>query len=121
MPEILIIEDELFLRQNIKTILEIKGYSCIEATNGNEGIEKLSICKPDLILSDVMMPGIDGFDVLEYVKSNEMLKDIPFIFLSARADIQDRERAFAMNATNYITKPFTITDLIGAIEKALTN
>ena len=86
MTEILVIEDELFLRQNIKTILEIKGYICHEASHGGEGIELLSKIKPDLILCDVMMPGVDGFGVLEHVKANDQLKQIPFIFLTARAD-----------------------------------
>jgi CheY-like chemotaxis protein len=120
MLEILVIEDELFLRQNIKTILEIKGYVCHEASHGGEGIELLSTLNPDLILCDVMMPGVDGFGVLEFVKSNDKLKETPFIFLTARADTQDKERAYKMNVTNYITKPFTITELITAIESGLT-
>ncbi|MEI8111930.1 MAG: response regulator [Chitinophagia bacterium] len=119
MSVILVIEDELFLRQNIKTILEIKGYICHEASHGAEGIELLNSIIPDLILCDVMMPGIDGFGVLEFVKSSESLKDIPFIFLTARADSQDREKAFAMKATDYITKPFSIAELIGSIEKGI--
>ena len=109
----------MFLRQNIKTILEIKGYICHEAANGRAGIELLDTTLPDLILCDVMMPDIDGFAVLEYVKSKDALKDIPFIFLTARADTQDRERAIAMHATNYITKPFSISELVGSIESAL--
>jgi len=120
MLEILVIEDELFLRQNIKTILEIKGYVCHEASHGGEGIELLTTLNPDLILCDVMMPGVDGFGVLEHVKSNNRLKEIPFIFLTARADAQDKERAYGMNVTNYITKPFTITELISAIESGIT-
>ena len=119
MLEILVIEDELFLRQNIKTILEMKGYICHEASHGAEGIELLNTIEPDLILCDVMMPGIDGFGVLEYVKSMESFKNIPFIFLTARADTQDRERAFEMQATDYITKPFSIVELITSIEKGL--
>ncbi len=119
MLEILVIEDELFLRQNIKTILEMKGFVCHEASHGAEGIELLKTIMPDLILCDVMMPGIDGFGVLEYVKSIESFKNIPFIFLTARADTQDRERAFEMNATDYITKPFSIIELITSIEKGM--
>ena len=120
MLEILVIEDELFLRQNIKTILEMKGFVCHEASHGAEGIELLKNIMPDLILCDVMMPGIDGFGVLEYVKSIESFKNIPFIFLTARADTQDRERAFEMNATDYITKPFSIIELITSIEKGMS-
>ncbi len=120
MTEILVIEDELFLRQNIKTILEIKGYICHEASHGGEGIDLLSKIQPDLILCDVMMPGVDGFGVLEHVKTNDQLKKIPFIFLTARADAQDKERAYGMDVTNYITKPFTINELINAIESGLS-
>ena len=119
MSEILVIEDELFLRQNIITILQLKGYECHEASHGLEGIEILKNIKPDLILCDVMMPGIDGFGVLEYVKSEDSLKDVPFIFVTARADTQDKERAYKMNADNYITKPFSISELISAIELCL--
>ena len=119
MPVILVIEDELFLRQNIKTILELKGYVCHEASHGAEGIDVLNNIIPDLILCDVMMPGIDGFGVLEFVKSKESLKEIPFIFLTARADTQDRDKAFEMKATDYITKPFSIAELIGSIEKVI--
>ena len=113
------IEDELFLRQNIKTILELKVYVCHEASHGAEGIDVLNNIIPDLILCDVMMPGIDGFGVLEFVKSKESLKEIPFIFLTARADTQDRDKAFEMKATDYITKPFSIAELIGSIEKVI--
>jgi len=119
MPVILVIEDELFLRQNIKTILELKGYICHLASHGAEGIDVLNNIIPDLILCDVMMPGVDGFGVLEFVKSKESLKEIPFIFLTARADTQDRDKAFEMKATDYITKPFSIAELIGSIEKVI--
>ena len=119
MAVILIIEDEIFLRNLIRKMLELKGYSCVEASNGVEGMQMLSEITPQLIICDVMMPLADGFEVLQHIKSTENLQHIPFVFLTARADTVDKNRASEMGASAYLTKPFSITDLLSTVQSLL--
>ncbi|MDE3236553.1 MAG: response regulator [Bacteroidota bacterium] len=119
MAEILIIEDETFLRNLIRKMLEMKGFTCYEASNGLEGIQMLAKLSPQLIICDVMMPLADGFEVLQHIKSNTSLQNIPFVFLTARADTVDKNRASEMGASGYLTKPFSITDLLSTVQSLL--
>jgi DNA-binding response OmpR family regulator len=121
MATILVIEDEDFLRNNIERMLQLKGYNCITAANGKLGIEVLQTAMPDIIVCDVMMPEMDGFEVLENVRNNPKTQLIPFIFLTARADAIDKIRGAELGANQYLTKPFSIVDLLNAIHSILNN
>ena len=121
MAVILVIEDEDFLRNNIKKMLELKGHQCQTAENGLQGVEILKNFTPDLIVCDVMMPFMDGFEVLENVKANPQTQNIPFVFLTARADAIDKIKGAEMGASQYLTKPFSMIDLINAIQTVLNN
>ena len=118
---VLVIEDELAILNNICTILQISGYTCIKASSGIDALTILSSQIPDIILCDVMMPEMDGFEVLKNVRENEATQTIPFCFLSARADVVDIDFGLSLGANGYITKPFAAKDLIGTVAKLLGN
>lgn len=109
-PLILIIEDNSDLRKYLRASLE-NTYQIIEAVNGEKGIEKANSTIPDLIISDVMMPGIDGFELCKRVKTNEQTSHIPVILLTARAAFESKIEGLETGADDYITKPFEIREL----------
>jgi len=119
MAVVLVIEDEEFLRNNIVKMLQLKGYTCHAAINGIDGVSKAKALLPDIIVSDVMMPGIDGFEVLAQLKTDTATQNIPFIFLTARADAIDKNRGNDLGANLYLTKPFSIVDLLAAVKSLL--
>jgi len=119
MKTVLVIEDEANILLNICTILQISGYSCLKALNGVDALQLLTTQKPQLILCDVMMPQMDGFEVLKNVRENSDTQNIPFCFLSARADVVDIDYGLSNGANGYITKPFLAKDLLGTVAKLL--
>ena len=118
---ILVVEDEVMLLQNIVSILEFNGFNALKASNVADGYVEASTKIPDLILSDVMMEKVDGFELLRLVKENEATKNIPFIFLSALADVADKKKGISAGATTYLTKPFSVKELIKVINQYLSN
>lgn len=116
---ILVVEDEPSILKNLSTILLISGYKTITASNGQEAIEILQLQTPQLILSDVMMPLVDGFELLKHIKSQPQLSQIPFCFLTARADVVDIDNGLNLGANHYITKPFLAKDVIEMAKKLL--
>ena len=115
MTKILVIEDEQLVRENILDLLEAEGFDGIGAENGHVGITWAWDCKPDLIICDVMMPELDGYDVLKLLRKEPATATIPFIFLTAKADKDDFRQGMQLGADDYLTKPFTSADLLGAI------
>ena len=112
---ILVIEDEVTILNNICTILQISGYNCVKANSGLQALEILREQQPNLILCDVMMPEMDGFEVLKSILDNDEIKHIPFCFLSARADVIDIDFGLQIGAKGYITKPFLVKDLLHTV------
>ena len=119
MSTILIIEDEQEIRDNLVDLLEAAEYDTLVASDGTDGLEKARNHLPDLILCDVMMPHVDGFDVVESVRSHEALSATPFIFLTAKSTGQDLRRGMTTGADDYLTKPFKATELFAAIESRM--
>ncbi len=119
MKKILVIEDNFDVRENLAEILELSGYQSVTAENGKIGVEKAMQEQPDLILCDVMMPELDGFGVLHILSRNQRTADIPFIFLTAKAERDDFRRGMSLGADDYITKPFDETVLLQTIETRL--
>lgn len=119
MKKILLIEDNEDIRNNTAEILELSNYRVVVAENGKTGVEKAIADKPDLIICDIMMPELDGFGVLHAVHKNEGIKNTPFIFLTAKAERSDFRRGMEMGADDYITKPFTGTELLDAVDSRL--
>lgn len=116
MKRILLIEDNNEIRENTSEILELDGYEVLTAENGKIGVELASTAKPDLIICDIMMPVLDGYSVLHLLSKNPETENIPFIFLTAKADRPDFRKGMEMGADDYITKPFDDVDLLNAIE-----
>ncbi|MDX2135110.1 MAG: response regulator [Saprospiraceae bacterium] len=119
MPNILIIEDNTDVRENLTEILTLSGYEVISAENGKAGVELALRSHPDLILCDVMMPELDGFGVLHILNRSQHTADIPFIFLTAKAEKDDFRKGMSLGADDYITKPFDDTMLLQTIETRL--
>ena len=115
MKTILVIEDEEFVRENILELLDAEGFQAFGAENGKIGFELAKVKVPDLILCDVMMPGLDGYGVLTALRQDSVLASIPFIFLTAKASKSDLRQGMELGADDYLTKPFTRAELLGAI------
>ncbi|MDP4089399.1 MAG: response regulator transcription factor [Bacillota bacterium] len=115
MAEILIIEDEEPIRELIKMHLSLAGHSCIEAPDGKEGLRCISSCSPDLILLDIMLPGMDGYELLPHISS----RSIPVIMLTAKSGLGDRVKGLNLGADDYITKPFEGLEIIARINALL--
>ena len=115
MEKILLIEDNEALRENTAEILSLADYDVITAENGKIGVEKAIANPPDLIICDIMMPVLDGYGVFQIVSKNPALQHIPFIFLSAKSERNDLRKGMEMGADDYITKPFSDSELINAI------
>ena len=116
MKKILIIEDEDFIRETIQDILDAEGFDTQVAENGQVGVEKASSFLPDLIISDIMMPLLDGHGVIRELKKNEVTAQIPFIFLSAKSELKDLREGMELGADDYLNKPFTADELLAAIQ-----
>src|SRR5688572_10650957 len=119
MKKILLIEDNDDIRENTAEILELANYKVVTAANGKLGIETALAEQPDLIVCDIMMPVLDGYGVLHTLHKNESVKNIPFIFLTAKTERNDFRRGMELGADDYITKPFSGTELLNAIEGRL--
>lgn len=119
LHKILVIEDEMLVRENILERLEVEGFDTISASNGVEGVHLAQTHYPDLIICDVMMPELDGYGVLSKLRYNLSTATIPFIFLTAKADKVDLRQGMELGADDYLTKPFTKNELLGAITTRL--
>jgi DNA-binding response OmpR family regulator len=117
---ILLIEDEVELQQNLKEILEYNGFSTLTADNGQEGLLKLDKHRVDLIICDIMMPLMNGFQFLRSIRSQSRFKYIPFIFLSAKASKEDKSKGFSEGANDYLVKPISSRTLLKAIDGILS-
>lgn len=119
MTKILVIEDEQSVRENILELLDAEEFDAIAAENGRIGLELAQQQLPDLILCDIRMPELDGYGVLTALRSASTTQQIPFIFLSAKAAKTDLSLGMDLGANAYITKPFTLTELLNVIEQVL--
>ena len=116
MKKILLIEDDKTMRENTAELLELAGFEVVVAENGKLGVEKARKEKPNLIICDIMMPELDGYGVLNSLMRLPKTASIPFIFLTAKADKEDFRKGMEIGADDYITKPFTENELLGAID-----
>ncbi|MGE5457658.1 MAG: response regulator, partial [Methanococcaceae archaeon] len=120
MEKILVIEDEADVRGSILDLIEAKGYETIAARNGREALDAIKHTVPDLVVSDIMMPEIDGYEVLRQFRSTSATASVPFIFLTAKSDLTDLRKGMNDGADDYLMKPFKARDLLAAIEVRLT-
>ena len=120
MSKILVIEDEQHIRDTLKDILDYTGYEVITAVNGKKGYDSILKNKPDLVLCDVNMPELNGFELLESINSHLQSKEIPpFLFLTAKVEIEEMRHGMNLGADDYICKPFAIEEVLKAIKVRL--
>jgi DNA-binding response OmpR family regulator len=119
MTRVLVIDDEAPIRLLCRVNLEAEGMSVLEAGDGPSGLAKASEEQPDVILLDVMMPGLDGWGVAEALLEDEQTVGIPIIFLTARAEFRDRARGLDIGGVDYITKPFNPVELAPLVRALL--
>lgn len=119
MTKILVIEDEESVRENILELLDAEGFEALAAKNGSIGVFLARAELPDLILCDVRMPELDGYGVFTALHAEPLTAKIPFIFLTAKAAKTDLSLGLELGAKAYVTKPFTLVELLQVIEQAL--
>ena len=119
MPRILVIDDEAPIRLLCRVNLEAAGMEVREAEDGVVGLAAARDERPDAILLDVMMPGMDGWQVLEGLLEDERTQEIPIVFLTARAELKDQARGLELGGVDYVTKPFNPVDLAPLVEDLL--
>jgi two-component system alkaline phosphatase synthesis response regulator PhoP len=112
---VLVIDDEAPIRLLCRVNLEAEGMSVLEAGDGPGGLELARSEQPEVILLDVMMPGLDGWRVAEHLLDDPVTREIPIVFLTARADIRDRARGIDLGGLDYITKPFNPVELASLV------
>ena len=113
---ILIIEDNPDIRENTAELLELEGYWVFTATNGEEGLQMAKSFRPDVVICDIVMPGIDGYAVFQDIMRDEETKNIRFVFSTAQSQKDEIDKARQMGATCYLLKPFDEKQLIACIE-----
>ena len=119
MPRVLVIDDEAPIRLLCRVNLEAAKIEVSEAEDGKSGLEVARTERPDVILLDVMMPGIDGWQVFEQLLQDESTAKIPIVFLTARAELRDQARGLELGGIDYVTKPFNPLNLAPLIEDLL--
>jgi DNA-binding response OmpR family regulator len=116
---VLVVDDEAPIRLLCRVNLEAEGIEVVEASDGPTGLEAARRTSPDVILLDVMMPGLDGWQVAEKLIDDERTSGIPIVFLTARAEMRDRARGLDIGGVDYVTKPFNPVELASLVRDAL--
>jgi CheY-like chemotaxis protein len=117
--KVLVIDDEPSMHRLIEFILEDEGFQLVEPKAHDEAARSAKKGKPDVIILDIMMPEVNGFDVLKMLKEDEDTRNIPVIILSVRSMQADKDRAMSLGANNYLTKPFEPARLVKAVNEAV--
>ncbi|MGE5365219.1 MAG: response regulator [Bacteroidota bacterium] len=116
MKKILVIEDDTSILENLSTLFEMEGYSVLCSENGSGAIEMLKTDLPDLVLCDITLPDMDGYAILKSVRSSEASKYLPFVFLTARSDMQNLREGMNLGADDYLIKPYDSRELLNVIK-----
>jgi two-component system, cell cycle response regulator DivK len=114
---ILLVEDHEENRRLLRDLLSTVGYELIEATTGEEGVTMAETHRPDLILMDIQLPGVDGYEATRQIKTNPALRNIPIIVVTSYAMSGDDVKAFAAGCDGYVTKPFSPRELLATIRR----
>jgi twitching motility two-component system response regulator PilG len=115
--KVMVIDDSKTIRRTAETLLKRQGCNVITATDGFEALAKIAEHKPDLIFVDIMMPRLDGYQTCALIKRNRLFKNTPVVMLSSKDSIFDRARGRLVGSEQYLTKPFSKEDLLGALKQ----
>ena len=119
MKKILVVDDEKDVVEVLKLVLGKNGYEVLAATSGMDGLARAQSALPDLILLDIMMHRMDGWEVLKLLKLDERTSAIPVVILSARVEPKDKIRGLQEGAVDYVTKPFAVREILAKLAAAL--
>jgi DNA-binding response OmpR family regulator len=119
MATVLLVDDDASIHKVLRLNLELEGYTVVSAFNGEEALERLASSRPDLVLLDVMMPVLDGLEVLRRIRENDATADLPVILLTARSTEEDMWQGWQRGVDYYLTKPFDIEELLRSLERLL--
>jgi len=119
IARILVVDDDRLLRQMVRDFLEVADFAVAEAVDGPDGLAQATTGLPDLILLDLMMPGMDGYAVCRRLKANQATRDLPVIFLTASPDLSLNRQAYAAGAVACLTKPFRRETLVAVVNTTL--
>jgi twitching motility two-component system response regulator PilG len=115
--KVMVIDDSKTIRRTAETLLKKEGCEVVTATDGFEALAKIADEKPDIIFVDIMMPRLDGYQTCALIKNNQVFKETPVIMLSSKDGLFDRARGRIVGSDQYLTKPFTKDELLGAIRE----
>ncbi len=116
---LLIVDDDIFLVDIMAFTLKQSGFEIIKAHNGQEALDIMAKERIDLVLTDIMMPVMDGFELAKNLKANPATVNVPVIFLTAKSNVEDKNKGFSIGINDYVVKPFNLKDLVSRINKAL--
>lgn len=119
-PRILVADDEPALLRLLEFVLGRRGYVIQGVTSGNAAVEVLKTESPDLVILDVMMPGLDGYEVLTFIRETPRLEGLPVVMLTARAQLDDIQRGLTLGADAYLAKPFDPEELFSVVESLVS-
>jgi len=119
--KVLLVDDDQQILRSLRVYLELENYQVETASNGKEALEKLKDSKPEIIVLDIMMPEMDGFEVMEKMKEDEEIAGIPVIMLTAKGQGGDVLKGYKMGASSYMTKPFNLNELVENVELILNS
>ena len=115
--KVMVIDDSKTIRRTAETLLKKEGCNVVTATDGFEALAKIADEKPDIIFVDIMMPRLDGYQTCALIKNNQVFRDTPVVMLSSKDGLFDRARGRIVGSDQYLTKPFTKDELLGAIRE----
>jgi len=115
--KVMVIDDSKTIRRTAETLLKREGFEVVTATDGYESLSKIADERPDIIFVDIMMPRLDGYQTCALIKNNREFRNIPVIMLSSKDGLFDKARGRIVGSEQYLTKPFTREDLLGAIRR----
>lgn len=118
--KVLVVEDDVDIAELVAFNLERQGWECALIHHGTEGWEQIQRQRPDLVILDVMLPGMDGMQIFREMKQNELMRGIPVIFLTARGELDDRLEGLSLGADDYVTKPFSPKELVLRVRNVLS-
>ena len=117
VPKIMVVEDDPHVLRQIAFALEHEGYAVTTATAGDDALRQLMLDRPDLLVTDVMMPGLDGYDLVDQLRRDEKLCDLPVIMVTARTADEDISKGFSSGTDIYIEKPFKPSELVAFVRR----
>jgi len=119
--KILVVDDDPYILMSLEFLMRKSGFDVLVARNGKETLEILNRNVPDVVLLDIMMPDVDGYDICKHIKSTKKLKECKVVFLSAKSKESDIQKGYDIGAELYITKPFSNKDLVKKIQELIAN